>query len=411
MYLEERIENDKVKKLAKDMAFMEETLGIAKNYVSDKLEKYKRSKEYKKNRRIEAMKALEDFRKKQLEIEEEKKYIKKIKRLIDFEEKEYQKEQKLKSTYKRNSRNNVDSEGNNSLFILNRYQNTKYNNKINASNTLEKNRSSINIHSSLYKESTNSTTNNNIETKQSIFNNNMQTRIKKRYSINSNLDFSSYTLNATNKIQDNIEYININDSSNNENPLNYFETIKKLSNNDSSTKFPSKSKSKNNISTIKFDKNYVISTISDNDYNKTNDNLTSDYANISTQKRRKTNKFPIRNIKSTINVTQFTDKVKKRYNEKNNSTTMNQSLNDKNNEDLKWDLFKDFNKLNRYIYIRNNHEFKTFCDNSTGIPRDVTNKINKSFELDEELKNARINYVKLLMDQKIKKYYDKELMS
>ncbi len=405
LLLEEKIEKEKIKALEKEYALLEKYGGIKKKYLANKLERYKRTKEYKQKKRMEAMKALEQFTMKQKEIENDKIYVQRIKDLIEIEEKE-------KSYSKNNkSSNNIESENNNSLFILNRYQNNKYNNKINASNTLQKNRSSVNIQSSLYKETTNSTTVNNIETRQTIFNHNNPIRIRKRNSVNSNLDFSRFTLNETHENKDNTEYININDTTNKENPLNLFN---QSPNNNSSTKFQTKYKSKRYISSTKNEKNEESSNITNNDFNKTNNYLLSDYANISTKKRgRNTLRNPIRNIKKNFDISKFSLKMKEKETEKKirNLSMMNQTLDERRKSDLKMNLFNNFKKIDLFVYMRNNHEFKNFCDTSLEfVPKKVSDKINKSFELDDKLQKAHIDYVKVLMEQKISKYYDKGVL-
>jgi hypothetical protein len=405
LLLEEKIEKEKIKALEKEYALLEKYGGIKKKYFANKLERYKRTKEYKQKKRMEAMKALEQFTMKQKEIENDKIYVQRIKDLIEIEEKE-------KSYSKNNkSSNNIESENNNSLFILNRYQNNKYNNKINASNTLQKNRSSVNIQSSLYKETTNSTTVNNIETRQTIFNHNNPIRIRKRNSVNSNLDFSRFTLNDTHENKDNTEYININDTTNKENPLNLFN---QSPNNNSSTKFQTKYKSKRYISSTKNEKNEESSNITNNDFNKTNNYLLSDYANISTKKRgRNTLCNPIRNIKKNFDISKFSLKMKEKETEKKirNLSMMNQTLDERRKSDLKMNLFNNFKKIDLFVYMRNNHEFKNFCDTSLEfVPKKVSDKINKSFELDDKLQKAHIDYVKVLMEQKISKYYDKGVL-
>ena len=405
LLLEEKIEKEKIKALEKEYALLEKYGGIKKKYLANKLERYKRTKEYKQKKRMEAMKALEQFTMKQKEIENDKIYVQRIKDLIEIEEKE-------KSYSKINkSSNNIESENNNSLFILNRYQNNKYNNKINASNTLQKNRSSVNIQSSLYKETTNSTTVNNIETRQTIFNHNNPIRIRKRNSVNSNLDFSRFTLNDTHENKDNTEYININDTTNKENPLNLFN---QSPNNNSSAKFQTKYKSKRYISSTKKEKNEESSNITNNDFNKTNNYLLSDYANISTKKRgRNTLCNPIRNIKKNFDISKFSLKMKEKETEKKirNLSMMNQTLDERRKSDLKMNLFNNFKKIDLFVYMRNNHEFKNFCDTSLEfVPKKVSDKINKSFELDDKLQKAHIDYVKVLMEQKISKYYDKGVL-
>ena len=89
---------------------------------------------------------------------------------------------------------------------------------------------------------------------------------------------------------------------------------------------------------------------------------------------------------------------------------MNQTLDVKEKGDSKLNLFMNLNRLNNFVYMRNNHDFKSFCDNTNIMPKNVTDKINKSFELDDKLQKAHIDYVKLLMEQKIMKYYDKDLL-
>ena len=405
LLLEEKIEKEKIKALEKEYAMLEKYGGIKKKYLANKLERYKRTKEYKQKKRMEAMKALEQFTKKQKEIENDKIYVQRIKDLIEIEEKEGNNSKNNKSS------NNIESENNNSLFILNRYQNNKYNNKINASNTLQKNRSSVNIQSSLYKETTNSTTVNNIETRQTIFNHNNPIRIRKRNSVNSNLDFSRFTLNDTHENKDNTEYININDTTNKENPLNLFN---QSPNNNSSTKFQTKYKSKRYISSTKNEKNEESSNITNNDFNKTNNYLLSDYANISTKKRgRNTPCNPIRNIKKNFDISKFSLKMKEKETEKKirNLSMMNQTLDERRKSDLKMNLFNNFKKIDLFVYMRNNHEFKNFCDTSLEfVPKKVSDKINRSFELDDKLQKAHIDYVKVLMEQKISKYYDKGVL-
>ena len=405
LLLEEKIEKEKIKALEKEYALLEKYGGIKKKFLANKLERYKRTKEYKQKKRMEAMKALEQFTMKQKEIENDKIYVQRIKDLIEIEEKERSNSKNNKSS------NNIESENNNSLFILNRYQNNKYNNKINASNTLQKNRSSVNIQSSLYKETTNSTTVNNIETRQTIFNHNNPIRIRKRKSVNSNLDFSRFTLNDTHENKDNTEYININDTTNKENPLNLFN---QSPNNNSSTKFQTKYKSKRYISSTKNEKNEESSNITNNDFNKTNNYLLSDYANISTKKRgRNTLCNPIRNIKKNFDISKFSLKMKEKETEKKirNLSMMNQTLDERRKSDLKMNLFNNFKKIDLFVYMRNNHEFKNFCDTSLEfVPKKVSDKINKSFELDDKLQKAHIDYVKVLMEQKISKYYDKGVL-
>ena len=410
MYVDNKIEKSKIKEMEEDMRLMEKVGKVKRNYISNKLERYKRSKQYKQKIRFEAMKALDEFRKNEVEIEKEKKYIENITNLINLEEKERQKEKELNTTNIDQTYNNYESENNNSLFILNRYQNNRYNNKINATKVLPKNRSSINIQSSIYKDATNTSINNHNDTKKTLFNN-RPIKLKKRYSNKTDIDFSEYTIennfNDTHENKDTNEYININDEYKNENPLNIHYNIKKSLNNDSSLKFKTRNRTKENISSTKFTKHDELSTINPNDYNKTNNYLLSDFTNISTQKRgRKSNKIPMRNFKSTFNLTKFSDKLKKK-----SLTMINQASKENEKKDSKWNYYAYLYILNNSLRTRNNHKFQHFCDNLTTIPKDVTDKINKSFELDDKIKMAHLDYVKLLMEQKIMKYYDKDLIT
>ena len=409
IYVEDKLEKSKIKEMEEAMRLMEEVGKVQKNYISDKLEKYKRSKQYKQKIRFEAMKALDEFRKNQIEIENEKKYIENVTNLINLEEKERQKEKELNTTNINQTYNNLESENNNSLFILNRYPNNKYNNKINATKVLPKNRSSINIQSSLYKDATNISINNHNETKKTLLNN-RPIKIKKRYSNKTDIDFSEYTIdnnfNDTHENKDSNEYININDEYKNENPLNIHYNIKNSLNNNTTLLFKTRNRTKENISSTKFTKHDELSTLNINDNNKTNNYLLSDFTNISTQKRgRKSYKIPIRNFKSTFNLTKFSDKYKS-----NSITMINQTSKEQEKKDMKWNYYAYLYKLNNSIHTRNNHKFKHFCENLTTVPKNITDKINKSFELDDKIKMTHLDYVKLLMEQKIMKYYDKDII-
>ena len=400
---EDKIENERFKEMEKDSLLLGKYERIEKNYVDI----YRRSNEKKRHRYIEGMRALKQFRKNQLEIEKEKLYIQQIKDLIEFEEKEENKKSNITSY---NKGLNISETENNSLFILNRYQNNRYNNKINASNTLQKNKSSINFQSSLYKETSNSTNNNN-ETKQTVFNHNNKTRIKKRNSVNSNFDFSEYTSNDTHTHENkdnNAEYINIIDTTNKKNRLNAFKNINQNTDNDSSTKYQTKYISKRHISSNKFRKNDELSSTSHYDNDKTNNYLLSDYANNSTQKKGgNAHKKPIRSMKTTFDISKFTNKMKEKESQEKmrRFSLMNQNLDMKGKSDLKLNIFRDLYRINNYIYIRNNKGFRNFCENSSElVPKKLADRINKSLEHDEGLKKAHIDYIKLLMEQKIKKY-------
>ena len=417
LILEEKIKKKKIQEQEKDWKILEKFSKIKKNKIDKNLEKYKRSKEYKLRKRAEAMKALELFMKNQKDIEDNKDYIKKIEKLIELEEKEKQKEQinEMNNTSENNpSSNNLENENNNSLFILNRYQNPKYNNKINATKIFPKTKSSIDIRSTIYKgTTTNSTINKYNETRQTI--DFIPIKIKKRRSVNGNIYFSENT--SENKLsftqdnkEDNSNYLNINDTSTNKNPINFYRNIKQTLNNSSSVRFLSRYKPIENASSTQFDKNEDFSTITQQ--KKIGRNFLSDYSNTynaSTQKRaRNIHKRRVRKFKSTFELSKYSEKLKDQE-IKFNSTTLNNTSDEKGKNDLKWKLFMNLYNLNHKVQTRNNKKLKNFCDISTSIPRTITDKINKSFELDNQLKQGHIDFVKLLMEQKIMKYYDKDV--
>ena len=417
LILEEKIKKKKIQEQEKDWEILEKFSKIKKNKIDKNLEKYKRSKEYKLRKRAEAMKALELFMKNQKDIEDNKDYIKKIEKLIELEEKEKQKEQinEMNNTSENNqSSNNLENENNNSLFILNRYQNPKYNNKINATKIFPKNKSSIDFRSTIYKgTTTNSTINKYNETRQTI--DFIPIKIKKRRSVNGNIYFSENT--TENKLsftqdnkEDNSNYLNINDTSTNKNPINFYRNIKQTLNNSSSVRFLSRYKPIENASSTQFDKNEDFSTITQQ--KKIGRNFLSDYSNTynaSTQKRaRNFHKRRVRKFKSTFELSKYSEKLKDQE-IKFNSTTLNNTSDEKGKNDLKWKLFMNLYNLNHKVQTRNNKKLKNFCDISTSIPRTITDKINKSFELDNQLKQGHIDFVKLLMEQKIMKYYDKDV--
>ena len=411
MFVEDKLEKSKIKEMEEDMRIMEEVGKVQRNYIKNSLEKYKTTKQYKQKKRFEAMKALDEFRKNQIEIEKEKKYIQNINNLINLEKKERQKEKELNTSNNNNQiYNNYESENNNSLFILNRYPNRRYNNQINATKVLPKNKSSINIQSTLYKETRNTSINKYNEARKTSLNI-KPIRIKKKHSNKTDIDFSELTIENnfkdTNENKDINEYINIDDKNIDENPLNNHYNIKNSLNNDSSLKLETKKYF------TKFTKHEELSTINPIEINKTNNYLLSDFTNISTQKRgRNSHKIPIRNIKSTFDLSKYSDKLNLNGKDKRNSLTMvNQTIKEKTKEDSKWNFYSFLHKLNTNIHTRNNQKFKHFCEYLTTvtIPKYVIKKIDKSFELDDKLIEAHLDYVKALMEQKILKYYNKDL--
>ena len=116
----------------------------------------------------------------------------------------------------------------------------------------------------------------------------------------------------------------------------------------------------------------------------------------------------MRKFKSTFELSKYSEKLKDQE-IKFNSTTLNNTSDEKGKNDLKWKLFMNLYNLNHKVQTRNNKKLKNFFDISTSIPRTLTDKINKSFELDNQLKQGHIDFVKLLMEQKIMKYYDKDV--
>ena len=110
--------------------------------------------------------------------------------------------------------------------------------------------------------------------------------------------------------------------------------------------------------------------------------------------------------------TKFNEKQNGKRNKINNLATQNynSSMDDLTKGDLKWNLYKDFYNLNKNIYFRNNRKFHRLCENTETVPKNIIDKVSKSFECDEEIKQAYVDYVKLLMKHKISKYYDKNLV-
>ena len=72
---------------------------------------------------------------------------------------------------------------------------------------------------------------------------------------------------------------------------------------------------------------------------------------------------------------------------------------------LRWDLYKKYIGLKYKLESNNNHKLGSFCNSFSILPKIVKDKLDKSFELDEQIKESHKNYVKLLMEQKIKGFH------
>ena len=200
------------------------------------------------------------------------------------------------------------------------------------------------------------------------------------------------------------------DSSKVNNPINTFKQIKNMSNNYSTIMVESKNKKLKNRKSL-VDKNEEISSLTHNDDYNTKNGFLSEITNLSTHKKgRNLTKNLTKKTKSTSELIKY-DIDNGSESRSKNLSTFNHTLDDKEKKCLNWNLFKNLYQLNHKVHTKNNLDFKNFYEKASIIPTDdyqnITSKINKSFELDDELKKAHINYVKLLMKEKIKNYYDR----
>ena len=380
-----------------------------KSCVAEMLDNYKKSQAYKKLRREEGMAAANIVRMKQKEIEDDEKYIENISKLIKKNE-ALREEENLYSQKRKKpislvkSKNNVD-ENNNTIFIINRYTNNNIKNfrsLYNDNKLLNKNKSTSNIYSSLYKENdtTNSTFMNiNNETKSTFLSRNNKNVLNKKNSIKSN-EYSDY--NIENNL--NNDYIKIDDTSKNEN----HQQFKKFSLKNYANNSTSRINNKLNIDDITRKKSFINNennedSSSISNLNRTNFYNISSYTNLSSINNRR-NKNNIRNTKVS-----FRAKIQ----EKNKNVS---KFDDKeeivDEKEMRWNIYKQYIGLKYKLENNNNHKLQNFCNTFSVLPKIVTNKMNKSFELDEQLKETHRDYAKLLMKQKIKEYQkdDEELV-
>ena len=326
-----------------------------KSCVAEMLDKFKMTYEYKRMRKEQDMALAKIVRLKQKEIEEDKSYIKNISELIEKEEKEKNKEN--------------ENENDNTLFIINRYVKNKMG-RNNNEYKLNKNKSSIVILSTIYKEndSTNSTFMNNDEKKVTFFGRNPK---NKSYLMSMSKTIYDYKDNKNN------ENISIkDDSSQIMNKPKYQKSI--LKNN--STQLFGKSKSNINKSYINNENNDVSSSISRNNNNFNNK---STYTNLSLKKS-----------KSNSN--------NKEKNKDGKTSRNNSNIGRINKKEIKMELYKNYLGLKYKLESNNNRKLQNFCSSLSSLPKIVDEKINKSFLLDKEIKESHKKYIKLLMENKIK---------
>jgi len=374
--------------------------------VAEMIEQYKGSKEYKNIRRQRALEALNIIRLKQKEIEDDEKYIRNITNLINEEEKSKEKNNTFypfngnkNNLLSLNKYNNYENENNEALFVINRYTKNnfrsfrglnKYNNASNRSKIPNKNKSSMNIYSSFYKD--NDTTNStfmNVETKMNLLFKHNKKKYNKRNSNKTSIDSSDYNNqneNTYTKYNNENDYIMIGDTSKNKNDIQKLKkfTIKNNINMSNST------------GNLRIKKTKTSSFLNSNDissirhFNKTNYNNISFYTNMNSNNNNK-------RLKKN-------DKIKTRK----LSLTSSQNKINLDQKELKSDLYKKFVGLKFKLESSNNHKLKNFCSTFTSLPQVLNDKINESFDLDAKIKQTHNNYVKLLMEQKIKEFKKKD---
>ena len=390
--------------------------------VAEMIEQYKGSKEYKNFRRERAMEGLNIIRMKQKEIEDDEQYIRNITKLINEEEKSKEKNNTFypfnnnkNNLLSLNKYNNNENENNEALFVINRYTKNNFrsfrglnrnNNTSNSFKILNKNKSSMNIYSSFYKDNdtTNSTFMNN-ETKMTLLFKNNKKIHNKRNSNKTSIDSSDYNNeneNTNTKYNNDNDYIMIGDTSQNKKDIQKLKKISIKNNINMSS---------NSTGNLRLKKTKKNSFLNNNDissirhFNKTNFHSISSYTNmtsINNNKRLKKND-KIKNRK--LSFTSSQDKI----NEENKNVSKFDITEDiLDQKELKWDLYKKFVGLKFKLESSNNHKLKNFCSTFTSLPQILNDKINESFDLDAKIKQTHNNYVKLLMEQKIKEFKKKD---
>ena len=417
----DRLEQKRVKfnSVGKNPLIINNVESRRKSCVADIVNQYKKTHAYKKMRREEGMAVAKIVMMKQKSIENDEKYIKNISKLIEKEAISHKKVRKFYPfsnnpiSYIKEKNNNKynENENNNTLFIINRYTKNNFRNTksvFNSTNTnfkkLNKYKSAGNIYSSLYKDNdtTNSTfINNNKETKMTTFlsRNNNKDITNKRSSYKTSIDYSDFN-DGYNTIKNN-NYIMIDDTS---------KTIKKISpiknNINSKNNINKQNNSKNKNTDIKKNINNdnskeKLSITSFNKTNKTNFYNISSYSNLTSIKNeRNSKKIKIRNSKLSFNTND---------NKKISKFTISEDDFDK--KDLSWNLYKKFVGLKYKLESNNNHKLDNFCNTFTSLPKIVNDKLNKSFILDEKIKETHHNYIKSLLETKIRGFEKDEDVS
>ena len=373
-----------------------------KSCVAEMLDNYKKTKAYKRIRREEGMAAANLVRLKQKEIEDDEKYIENISKLIKEndnlieEEKIYPHRRNNPISLLKSKKN--ENENNNTIFIINRYTNNDiknfrsiYNDKYRLPN---KSKSISNLYSTLYKENdtTKSTGININETKATFWSRNNRKSIHQKYSIKSVGDYSYYNLEN----KSNSDYIMINDTTKKENKGKFRKLSFYKNNTNNST---SNINNKNNLDETNTKNSCINNEFDDlsgiSNANRTNFYNMSSYTNLSSlNNKRNKNKDKIRNTKAS-----FIEKIQEKNKNVSKFDVKEENLDEK---EMRWDIYKKYIGLKYKLEKNNNHKLENFCNTFSTLPKIVNDKINKSFELDEKLKEINQNYVQLLLKQKIK---------
>ena len=417
--------NIKYKSVEPSSLLVAKRLERRRSCVAEMLDEYKLTTDYIKLKEKEAMALVKLVRMKQEEIENDQKYIKNISKLLEKEEKEREKE-KNKTFYPFNrNKNDLNSyifdngnDNNNTLFIINRYANYNSRNIKDRNNDnlslLNKNKSTSNIYSIFNNKSDtlNSTFLNNNETTMTLFNKNNKNLSNKKSSIKSMINFSNFVLeNDKNNdyIMKNNTYKQREDKFKKIFPSNEIhKNLNKIINyKKTSVKFKS-NKNKISSNNENNENNYNLSNIPKNKhFNKTNYyNISSIFNNLSSIKNKNSRNDKIKNNK--LSFISSNNKNIKDIKDKNNSKLNNNKNESFDEEDIKFDLYKNYLGLKYKLEANNNHKLKNFCSTFSSLPKKLNDKLNKSFILDEKIKETHKKYIKLIMEEKIKKFYINE---
>ena len=249
------------------------------------------------------------------------------------------------------------------------------------------------------------------DTKNTLLSRKIKNIIDKKNSIKSTINYSNYSLEDNNITMK--DYIMIKDNSNLKNGERLTK-VTSLKQNKNITHYSSENiniqnyiKKLKKIKGIPSQNNEELSSISH--FDKNNLHNLSSYTNMP-YKKAKTN-VKIYNIKNT-KLSSYTFKDKKSRNI-NNKNERNFSLNeeDLDKKELKWELYKKYVGLRYKLESCNKHKFENFCNTFSFLPKIINDNLNKSYELDEQIKETHQKYIKLLMEKKIKAFDKNECES